>query len=354
VIDHATEMVGRLAQQFRRPKIEAYLRVVAAEVQALEVALIDLYTLRAIDTATGEELTRIGERVGQPRAGMSNDFTYRRIVRARIASNRSRGTANDIIRVARAALPEVADYKIRAKPLGIAGYELHITSPTIGVFVDFIAPIAALIRRATPAGIRAIVETATSSDDYVFEMAQSAYVKGAHVAGGVTLDVYTPAGVNGAFPFPQATGKIRIDEGLATQEDRAYSVVYAITGGYRFKLEAPFLTQNHADYAAVRWADVGIGYGLGLGYPYALFMDGAQGGGSGTVTVLSGGLAYPASGKLRLDPTLGSQEDVTYTSRTDTVFTLVGTTAQAHSDLSAVESTSSTSLAGGALATAVG
>lgn len=64
-------------------------------------------------------------------------------------------------------------------------------------------------------------------------------------------------------------------------------------------------------------------------------LDGAHSGGSGTIEVLDAS-KFDAAGSLILDEALGVEETVAYTSRTGTVFTLSGTTANAHDDNASV------------------
>lgn len=106
ITDHADRAVQRLAQQFRKPKIEAFLRCLIDPLQILENVSWQLLTEKSVDNAIGAQLDMIGAIVRQPRAGF-NDDDYRRLIRARISVNKSNGTVRDIIRVARLVIDDV-------------------------------------------------------------------------------------------------------------------------------------------------------------------------------------------------------------------------------------------------------
>jgi hypothetical protein len=79
--------------------IKKLLRELVTPIQVLEQTLQSLLTDRSVTTAEGEQLDVIGRVVGQERGGMVDD-DYRRIIRARISVNRSKGTVADVIGVA--------------------------------------------------------------------------------------------------------------------------------------------------------------------------------------------------------------------------------------------------------------
>lgn len=155
ITGHTDEALERLCEQFKgHQNIADLLTALTGSVQEVETVLWDLLTDRAIDTATGVHLEAIGAKVGQDRNGMI-DETYRRFIRARIATNRSRGTAGDILRIASLVLDEPNAY-LRLENQGAAAYVLRVqdvdlTDDLADVLIDF-------LREATAAGVRAIVE----------------------------------------------------------------------------------------------------------------------------------------------------------------------------------------------------
>lgn len=103
ITDHEGEAEARLPFQFKdKPKFLALLSVLTTPFQSLEDALWSLFVV-TIDDAVGDALDKIGKIVGQPRTSLVDD-TYRRYIKARIATNRSKGTIHDLIVIARLIL----------------------------------------------------------------------------------------------------------------------------------------------------------------------------------------------------------------------------------------------------------
>jgi hypothetical protein len=111
--DYVTEGVGRLAQQYRgKVNLVALLTAYLDEVQILETAIDGVRSSQTIDGALaigGAPLDALGALVGQAREGRDDD-SYARHIRARIAVNRSQGLVEDILRIARAILPDHGAY----------------------------------------------------------------------------------------------------------------------------------------------------------------------------------------------------------------------------------------------------
>lgn len=99
ITDHSDRAVALLLSQYQgKPLMEGFVRAFLDEVQEYEDELWTLVGLLDIDRATGIDLDRIGRIVVQPRSSESDD-AYRRLLRARIAANRSSGTYRDLWRV---------------------------------------------------------------------------------------------------------------------------------------------------------------------------------------------------------------------------------------------------------------
>lgn len=96
----ATSRARLLSQFLNKPRIEAILAAFAEEAQAVEAGLLTLYTPRFLANASGAMLDVYGALVGQARGALS-DASYRLWIGARMAVNRSNGTSNDILRIAR-------------------------------------------------------------------------------------------------------------------------------------------------------------------------------------------------------------------------------------------------------------
>lgn len=145
--------------------IEKLLAALIEPVQSVEDALWQLLTARTIDTAIGEQLNVIGRVVGQPRNGLVDD-DYRRYIRARIATSRSDGTANDVITVARLVLNET-NARFELHNQGVAAYVLRVRLVAVD---DEIADIMiAFLRQATAAGVRVILESSSAAPNTTFK-----------------------------------------------------------------------------------------------------------------------------------------------------------------------------------------
>lgn len=107
-IDHVAAALNRLVVQFRKPKMQAMVRIFAKPVQAVEDAILQLLTERTLDNAEGEQLQVIARIVGQQPLDVDDDM-FRSIVKARIPANKSRGTGDEILKVVRIALSTYAE-----------------------------------------------------------------------------------------------------------------------------------------------------------------------------------------------------------------------------------------------------
>lgn len=97
--DHRERARADLLSQFRhKTRIEALIRALALGTQNLEDALLDFVVSLSVDFATDELLNRLGKLVGEQRLGLS-DSEFRRIIRVRIAANRSSGTRDELISI---------------------------------------------------------------------------------------------------------------------------------------------------------------------------------------------------------------------------------------------------------------
>jgi hypothetical protein len=100
---HFHEALVRLVgPMWGRPRIAALLQSYINEVQGVEDAAWSIIESRHVNSATGVHLDTLGKLVGVPRF-TSDDDTYRNVVRAKIAANRSNGTTDALITVVRLA-----------------------------------------------------------------------------------------------------------------------------------------------------------------------------------------------------------------------------------------------------------
>ncbi len=164
ITDHADRAVNRLAQQYRLPKLEAFLRALIHPLQAIEDVAWQLYTERFIDTAIGAQLDLIGRIVGQPRLGYLDD-DYRRLCRARIIVNRSNGNIPDLLTVVTAVVNDPAAVIIvEPQYPGCIVFRINNVAVTAAV-ADLVI---ALLRKAASGGVRVIFESTEHTEATTF------------------------------------------------------------------------------------------------------------------------------------------------------------------------------------------
>lgn len=100
VTDHQEQALTKLIPPFwGKPRMAALFLAFLDQVQELEDAIAEVVRIRTLDTADMPRLKIIGKIVGQPSLGYDLE-AYRRVLRARIGANRSRGVASDVLDVA--------------------------------------------------------------------------------------------------------------------------------------------------------------------------------------------------------------------------------------------------------------
>lgn len=299
---------ARLPIQFRgKPKLEAWLCTLATPAQEIEDTLVDLLG-RSIDTSVGYILDTIGKIVGQARNGLSDD-DYRPYLRARIATNRSGGTTENLIRIARLVV-NVFDTTMQVviQNWG-AGALIALIDKLVLTDALRVAALAFLQQGASD-GVRVIFQNVTVTPSQTFTTALSAVTTGVTAGTGV-IDVDSTAG------FP-ASGTIKIDAGNVSAGNEE-SLAYVSKTASRFVL-AGTAGHNHASGADVQLVGTGA---AGRGFGVDCVTSGYTAG-SGTL-VVDDTTGFPASGTVQIDGgnvAAGNEELLNYTSKTGTTFTL--------------------------------
>jgi len=160
VSDWQTRLRGRIYWQFKgKPKIQAWVDMVARQFSDIEDALQTLLTLPSIDDSAGAQLDLLGRLLGQARGGVDDD-TYRTYLFATRFANKSSGTAEDIYRVFAALF--ASPMLILSSPVKSFRLTLwNILTP------DQAAVGLRFLRKVKEAGARAILEFTTISDDNI-------------------------------------------------------------------------------------------------------------------------------------------------------------------------------------------
>lgn len=166
VTDHVERAVGRLFEQFNgKPNLEAIVSAFAEQAQEVEDALWQLVTLRTVETATGDQMDRIGEIVGQGREGKGDD-EYRLLLKARIKINVSSGTAEDILGVMSAVLGTTPT--VRLTEPATACLNLYVEGAATDA--DTAALLLRFLGEARAAGIGAYLHWSESAPEDTFTL----------------------------------------------------------------------------------------------------------------------------------------------------------------------------------------
>lgn len=318
-MDHVAEALARRPQRMKSQTVRsAYLAIWVGPLQDVEDAMQSLLTGYTIRAAVGDQLDVLGDLVGEPRNGETDDEVYRRRVRTRIVVNRSRGTTEDLIKVSRQYLGDSA-YVVDVDTVGAAAAVVRLTGaePTDAVA----AVLARFLGEGKSGGVRLILEYLTVDEEDSFTLATATILNGALVGAETTIPVASTA------DFP-TSGTLVLGVGLASEEE----VTYTGTTATSF-LGCSAVAGAHVDDTEVQWKE-----SPGLGCALMTPLDGAHGSGATTLTVAST-TGFPSSGSLVLDDGTALEELVTYSGKTGTTFTGVSATVNAHADDSSVTST---------------
>jgi hypothetical protein len=157
ITSHVRDGLALFSQQFRgKERIEALATVLLTQVQEAEAALFDLYS-DGLDTATDAQLDQIGELLGRPRAGLS-DNAYRTVLRGTAKAIASSGTMPELYDIADTLLD--VDFTLRAYTVATVQLE-PTTHPTLDARLTL-----EVVRRAKAAGVRLLVVDVPSGDAF--------------------------------------------------------------------------------------------------------------------------------------------------------------------------------------------
>lgn len=190
-IDHITEALARLPRQLRSapmapedlarviayirgltptltPDVEALLALLTPDeiigivlnstMPDLEATIVALESAWDVRVATGARLDAVGKKVGRARAGL-DDETYRRYLLAQISVNRSSGTREEHIRIARLILDGASPTsaaRIIVQNAGIATFTLTVEDVSLAATVADV--LLDMLTQATSDGVRCVVQ----------------------------------------------------------------------------------------------------------------------------------------------------------------------------------------------------
>jgi hypothetical protein len=225
-IDNHVELaLSSLIEQYKdSTNLKALLSTFVSRDQGFEDVAWDVLTDRGISTAVGQQLDDIGIVVNQPREGV-DDEVYRVRLRARIKTNISAGTVEDLITI----LSLITETTIQVLDDGLASASILIKSSSITNEVALIS--GQFSNDAKPLSIDLTI-TWKQQDKPMFSMGISTHLSSSTLASGTLLPAsYIPA------EFP-SQGTLTIGKGLATEEDIGYSSFSA--NGFTVSGTVPF------------------------------------------------------------------------------------------------------------------
>jgi len=148
ITDHEARALSRLLLQWAdAQKLRDLIATAAKEVQALEDAVIDYAEQSTVSTAGGALLDVIGDIVGEPRRGRTDD-EYRAAIMLRVWLNRGSGEPERVIAAAASLAPG-------GRVILEEHYPAQIGVTIEGAIVDP-AVLVRAIKRAKPAGVSLI------------------------------------------------------------------------------------------------------------------------------------------------------------------------------------------------------
>lgn len=150
VTDVVEVAVGRLPQAFRQlPNWRAFVEASVGYAQELEDLVWALVVERKLDTAIGAQLDQYGHLLNEDRGGL-DDTEYRQLLAIKIASNRSNGTAEELIYIVRTLANSLDVRVLDVYPAGIQ--VSYAVSPPLSVRAR--GRMRRFVRRSKAAGVR--------------------------------------------------------------------------------------------------------------------------------------------------------------------------------------------------------
>jgi hypothetical protein len=128
----------------RAPNLNKYVEAFALQVQDLEDAITEVMLQDLLTFAEGENLDTIGDLVGAPRLGLS-DEDYREAIEFQVFVNHHKATPENLAEICRRLCGATAVEYIQAGP---AVYRLRVDGGTLT------ADIRERVHRVTAAGVR--------------------------------------------------------------------------------------------------------------------------------------------------------------------------------------------------------
>lgn len=144
---HVDEAISHLIQWFKRPRNMEVLRITIGQIQQLEDAYDQLLNAWDVNTAVGDQLDKLGLRVGELRDDRV-DAVYRVAIKVRVLVNSSEGTLNELLNILSLADSTLVSVARESYP---AGVYFRWLSAFPGLSAQ---DLMNLLKQAKPAGVR--------------------------------------------------------------------------------------------------------------------------------------------------------------------------------------------------------
>ena len=153
-----------LIDRFKRPRIEGMVSALVEPIQRLENGLCDIMHRRLLGNpeTEGEQLNVIGRIVGRPHRGGLDDADYLRLIEAQIEANRSSGTPEELLDVARRVMNNTDGIILVSqhipKTLKMDILDVVVSVEDANLLISFLGPMVV-------GGFRLLMEFAPSQDN---------------------------------------------------------------------------------------------------------------------------------------------------------------------------------------------
>jgi hypothetical protein len=181
ITDHNLAAKKRLLYQFKeKVRIEGLVDSFTDQIQEIENAIWELIDGRAVTGSAGYQLDRLGDFLGVPRFGLS-DEDYRIQIVAKIGQNTSEGTAEDLISI----------FTTLARPRYIIYAENYPAEVSITAVdadpIGNVLRIRAAIEKAKPAGVDITSAIVSARNVFSFDLDTDPFANGFGDANNATL-----------------------------------------------------------------------------------------------------------------------------------------------------------------------
>lgn len=177
ILDRVTRTTNNLLKQFKgQPNMEGIAASYGVQFQEIEDMLWDLYMYRWISTASGEQLDKIGDILGEKRAGKS-DENYRIALYSRAYLIRGNATIEDLLFAMTNSYS--GDYRLRE--LGSAALKLRLLTAKPGTVDE--NTLYDVLQRNKGAGVEAQFVWNDYDEDNTFRWATGAIREKATTSG---------------------------------------------------------------------------------------------------------------------------------------------------------------------------